>query len=270
MWRTRWYARDPKRVVDEMEEYVRLYRANDFQFEDLTAIVRKDWVIAFCTEIIQRGLRISWQLPSGTRSEAIDGECAALMKQSGCHHFAYAPESGSEETLRIIRKQVNLADLIRSGRQALRAGVQVQCFFIMGFPHERARHFWDTFRLLIRCAWIGVSEVHISAFAPYPNSEAFRQLQAAGKIGELTDDYFFGLYGQDDLIQRRSMNDHVGDRTLALLILLGYAAFFGTSFLIRPQRLLIGLFGGRASGGKLAKLIKGTIRNMRYMLASRG
>jgi hypothetical protein len=38
------------------------------------AIVKKDWTLAFCGEIKRRGLKFTWQLPSGTRSEAMDAE----------------------------------------------------------------------------------------------------------------------------------------------------------------------------------------------------
>ena len=90
MWTQRWLPRSPALVVDEMESYIRKYRVQDFQFEDLTAIVRSDWVVAFCQEIKRRGLHVTWQLPSGTRSEAMNAEIAALIHESGCHEFAYA------------------------------------------------------------------------------------------------------------------------------------------------------------------------------------
>ncbi|MBT7937166.1 MAG: cobalamin B12-binding protein, partial [Nitrospina sp.] len=80
MWTTEWIPRDYKRVVDEMQEYQNSYGATDFQFEDLTAIVRKDWIGSFCDEIISRGMKITFQLPSGTRSEGIDFEIATKLK----------------------------------------------------------------------------------------------------------------------------------------------------------------------------------------------
>src|SRR5262249_52025054 len=72
MWTTRWVAREPARVVDEIQDHVATYGARNFPFQDLTAIIRKDWIVAFAREVIRRGLDITWQLPTGTRSEAID------------------------------------------------------------------------------------------------------------------------------------------------------------------------------------------------------
>ena len=155
MWTQRWIARDPKLVVDEIESYMQRYGATDFQFEDLTAVVRRTWIVDFCQEILARQLRITWQLPSGTRSEAIDAEVARLMKQAGCHEFCYAPESGCPETLRIIKKKVSLDKLFQSARDAISAGIVVGCYFIIGFPSERWRNILRTYRVIAKCAVLG-------------------------------------------------------------------------------------------------------------------
>ena len=41
MWTTRYIMRDPKDIVDEMEWLIETYKASDFEFFDLTAIVKK-------------------------------------------------------------------------------------------------------------------------------------------------------------------------------------------------------------------------------------
>jgi radical SAM superfamily enzyme YgiQ (UPF0313 family) len=98
MWTTRWFAREPKDVIDEIETYHKRYGATNFPFQDLTAILKRDWVVDFCNEVERRGLKITWQLPAGTRSEIIDEEVASLLVRSGCRSLNFAPESGSERT----------------------------------------------------------------------------------------------------------------------------------------------------------------------------
>ena len=41
MWTTRYLMRDPKEIVDEIEWLIKEYDANDFEFFDLTAIIKK-------------------------------------------------------------------------------------------------------------------------------------------------------------------------------------------------------------------------------------
>src|SRR5262249_38566659 len=69
----------------------------------LTAIIKRDWILAFCRELERRGLDITYQLPTGTRSEVLDEEVLAALYRTGCRNICYAPESGSPETLARIK-----------------------------------------------------------------------------------------------------------------------------------------------------------------------
>lgn len=238
MWTQRWVPRHPKAVVDEIERYMKRYQATDFQFEDLTAIVKKDWIVAFCGEVLSRRLTITWQLPSGTRSEAIDAEVTSLMKAAGCHEFCFAPESGCPETLTIIKKKVSLERLYASARAAMDAGINVGCFFIIGFPSERLANILRTYRAIVRCARMGFSTVNVNAFSPQPHTELYDQLAAAGRI-TLDDRYFYSLFTfQDQGRWQTSYNERFADWQISLLVKLGVVLFFATSFACRPWRLV--------------------------------
>jgi len=104
MWTTRYIPRDPVKVADEIATYKSRYNVANVDFQDLTAIVKRPWVVAFCRELIGRKLNVTWQMPSGTRCEIFDEEVADLLYRSGCRALAFAPESGSPEILARIRK----------------------------------------------------------------------------------------------------------------------------------------------------------------------
>ena len=122
MWTTRYVTRDPKLVADEIELYARKYRVKNVDFQDLTAVVKRPWVVAFCHEMIKRNLGVTWQMPSGTRSEVFDEEVADLLYKAGCRVLAFAPESGSPYILERIKKRVDLAKLVSACKVALRRG----------------------------------------------------------------------------------------------------------------------------------------------------
>ena len=54
MWTTRWYARDAGSVADEIQYYAEEFGANNFPFQDLTAILKRQWVVDFTREILKR------------------------------------------------------------------------------------------------------------------------------------------------------------------------------------------------------------------------
>ncbi|MFO0625307.1 MAG: radical SAM protein [Polyangiales bacterium] len=236
MWTTRYVARTPARVVDEIEGYVRDHRIDAVDFYDLTAIVRRDWVLAFCRELRARDLRITWQLPSGTRSEALDREVLDAMYASGCRNASYAPESGAPRTLAAIQKRVDLARMERSMRDAVEAGLNVKANIMIGFPGEGRDELVETLGFVARLARAGVHDVSVWTFSPYPGSALFDELRAAGRIPALDDDYFASLLSYSDVAGAVSYSDRVSSAALRRYRLAGMALFYALSYASHPAR----------------------------------
>ncbi len=237
MWTTKWTARSPEDVVDEMQDYIKRYNAQNFDFYDLTAIVRKDWTVKFCRLIIERQLNITWQLPSGTRSEALDDEVTQLLYASGCRNLSYAPESGSIETLKRIKKKIDPDKMLVSMRTAVKNKINIKANMIIGFPGETLLNIAESFWFVIRMAWVGVDDMSMWVFSAYPGSEIFNELKAKGRIKDFSDDYFTSLLSYSDLKNVISWNEHIGSRQLKYLRFLGILLFYACTYLFRPWRL---------------------------------
>ena len=177
MWTTRWQARSPQKVFDEMTKYITKYNAQNFDLYDLTAIVKKKWIVEFCDLIIDSGLKFTWQLPSGTRSEAIDAEVVDKLWLSGCRNMNYAPESGSPTVLKRIKKRVSLPRLFDSMKAAISRGLNVKINMIFAFPEDTRREMLSNFAFGIKCAWLGVQDSSFIPYVPYPGSELYFQLE---------------------------------------------------------------------------------------------
>ncbi|MCL0045329.1 B12-binding domain-containing radical SAM protein [Nitrospinaceae bacterium] len=259
MWTTEWIPRDYKLVVDEMQEYEQKYGVVDFQFEDLTAIVRKDWIMNFCNEILSRQMKITFQLPSGTRSEGIDYEVAKKLKAAGCHEFAFAPESGDPRVLKAIKKKVNLSKMFDSARNCLKAGINVGCFYIIGFPEDDYRSVLRTYGAIIKCAFTGFTNVNLNAYSPQPNTESFLDLQRNGVIKKFDDEYLMSLFTFQDFGARKtSYNKNFSDFELSVMVNLGVFLFYIIYFLIKPYRVfqLFLDLGSKSSSNKTTKMAK--------------
>jgi radical SAM superfamily enzyme YgiQ (UPF0313 family) len=237
MWTTRWYARSPKDVADEIEFYATQYGANNFDFYDLTAILKKSWIKEFCQELIDRKLAITWQLPAGTRSEAIDRDVAELLAASGHRNLVYAPETGSEAMLKAIKKKVNLDRMAESMKGAIEHDISIKLNMIIGFPQETRKDIRRTLWFLAKMAWLGVDDVTIATFVPYPGSQIFDELRASGRIQALDDDFYYALIAYGDAKNSLSFAEHLSSRELLIYRLGGMALFYGLSYLLRPGRL---------------------------------
>ncbi|MBL8789228.1 MAG: B12-binding domain-containing radical SAM protein [Rhizobiales bacterium] len=237
MWTTLWQARSPDLLLDEIEAMQKRYQVSNFDFYDLTAIVKKAWIIEFCRKIEERGLEFTWQLPSGTRTEAIDADVAQLLYRTGCRNISYSPESGSPSTLRRIKKKIDVNRLAASVKSSVDCGLNVKCNLIIGFPGETFREIMQTLAFAARLALMGSHDISIWLFSPYPGSEVFNDLHEAGKI-QLDDAYFNDLRAYADLAHASSFNEYFSARTLGLLRLLGTALFYFVSWTLRPVRVL--------------------------------
>ena len=254
MWTQRWIARDPRQLADEMELYVGKYEVTNFDFQDLTAIVKRQWIVDFCQELIARGLNITWQMPSGTRAEVFDVEVADLLYRSGCRALAFAPESGSPAILKVVKKQVNLDHMLVSMRAAVQRGLKLSCFIVIGFPDDTPATLHQTLKLIRRMAVLGVYDVAVSKFVPYPGSELFRRLQREGKIK--LDDEFFVSPMDFYTAKAPSYAEHVSTRRLYWTMLWFFVNFYVISFALRPWRVVRALVRAAFTGHEETRYAK--------------
>lgn len=262
MWTQRWTPRDPQRVVDEIEDYARRYGATDFHFQDLTAIIRKDWILAFAREVLSRGLRVTYQLPSGTRSEAIDREVARMLHRSGCRNMAYAPESGSDALRKVVKKQVKLEKMLESIQGGLEEGLSLSCFFVIGFPDETEETLEETLALVRRLAWMGLHDIGVAKFVPYPGSALFAEELAAGRI-RLDDEYFLSLDAYAEGAHTQSRSPAVPSQRLHRWQLKLLANFYAISTLRHPLRTTRNLVKVMTTGEeetRYAKMFRDVVR----------
>jgi len=237
MWTTRYYVRDVREVVDEIADYVERYAATNVDFYDLTAIIKRDWILAFCAELERRGLNITYQLPTGTRSEVLDEEVLQALYRTGCRNICYAPESGSPRTLARIKKKVKLDRILRSIAAANRTGIVVKANLMIGFPDETRRELFETVRFGMKLAWLGVEDLPLFPFIPYPAMELYDELRADGRIPPMSTEYFAHL-GYGDLDSAASFNAHVSNRQLAWVRFVGMLAFLIVGYARHPTRIL--------------------------------
>lgn len=270
MWTTRWFARTPKDVVDEIEAYHKRYGATNFPFQDLTAILKREWVVEFCREIETRGLKITWQLPAGTRSEIIDEEVARLLVRSGCKSLNFAPESGSERTRAHMKKMLTDEKLFRAVHASVKAGLNVGAFFVLAYPTDEVEDMKATVRLAARLGRAGIDDVSAGFFFPLPSTEITRQLEKEGRVRY--DDAFLKLpiYVHNKFLSDdRRFNEHFTAKQLTKWKYKVVAAFYINSFLFRPGRVfrILWNFVRGKETSKMESFLHETVRKFRLRKA---
>lgn len=258
MWTTAWIPHSPARVAEEMARYHREFGATDFHFVDLTFVIKKSWALAFAEEIKKRELKITWQLPGGTRSEAFDEELAQALAESGLTNMSFAIESGDPTVLAQAKKKLNLSKQIQAAKAARKAGIRLFGFFIVGFPGETKASLRRTWLMVMRAAVIGYHEINICGFAPIPGTEDFRTLRAQNRL-EVNEQYYHDLFNWATIGKQKSYCPTLSDTQIRRAVLFGMLSFFMLSWTLRPWRLWVELFDltrGRKAKGKLIRFFR--------------
>jgi anaerobic magnesium-protoporphyrin IX monomethyl ester cyclase len=239
MWTTRWIPRDPKLVADEIQGYVEQFGANNFPFHDLTAILKRQWIVDFCNELIARDLKINWQLPSGTRCEVVDDEVASLLRRSGGLSLNFAPESGSATVRQKISKQMTEESLFRAASAAVKHGLNASVFFVLGFPGDTANDMRETARWAARLAKLGLDDVAVGFYFPIPGTRFYRELEARGRVA-LTDEIIMAPIFVHDrwLTEDRNFSETMSARSLSYWRYRIMLTFYLRAVIARPSRFL--------------------------------
>ena len=215
----------------------------------LTAIIKKPWVVAFCRELLDRGLDVVWQFPSGTRCEVIDDEVADLLNRSGGRHLAYAPESGSEETRKLIKNRIKTDSLLEAIRASVRNQLNITAFFVIGFPHDTKEHLRDTVRLARKLAIMGVDDIAIGFFFPIPNTQRYRELVAKGRVDYSDECLMAPIFANDEKLRpANNFCENLSARQLTWMKYRILLNFYPVSFLSHPTHIftiIANVFRGR-------------------------
>ena len=136
MFGRRYYTREINDLIKQIKYYIEKYKITGLQFYDLTAIVKKKWVLEFCEALKKNNINLEWSLPSGTRSEALDLEVIQALASVNLKYLVYAPESGSVKTLALIKKKIKIPAVEKSVRYAVSQNIVARTNLIIGFPGE--------------------------------------------------------------------------------------------------------------------------------------
>lgn len=133
------YNISASRVVDNIEKIIEKYNVRNFRFFNNQINFNKKFVLDFCSDIIRRGLNISFSDSINLNSASSD--MLAALKEAGCVKLWFGAETISPDLLRVNNKNLNLEIISNGFKNASRAGIWVGANIIVNFPHETEKDF---------------------------------------------------------------------------------------------------------------------------------
>jgi anaerobic magnesium-protoporphyrin IX monomethyl ester cyclase len=188
----KWVGLEPVRMAMRLKELWDRYHFDDVNFQDETFFTKAGRVEALADRIIESGMKITWaatmRADQGVR---LPDSVWVRCKQSGLRRLLVGVESGSNEVLKRIKKDIKIEQVYETARKMLRFGIAGHFPFIVGFPDESD----EDIRATLDCAKILRSMspdflTPIYYFKPYPGSALVIEAVARGfRLPETLEDW---------------------------------------------------------------------------------
>ena len=178
----KWFGLAPERMGEEIEQLWRRYRFDDLSFQDETFFTYPKRVEAIADELIQRDIPISWAATlradqCARMGEAIFEKCRA----SGMRRVLVGVESGSQEMMDRIKKDIKLEQVFHTAETCRKHGVAVIFPFIVGFPEETPDSVQASLDVAKRLRALSTDfQTPFFYFKPYPGSAITDEAVRAG------------------------------------------------------------------------------------------
>lgn len=160
--------RSTNNVVQELETLVNDYNINGFYICDDLVTGDRDWIIEFSGKLKSRNLGLSWACQS--RVDTLDDEMLRAMRDSGCVQIDFGVESGSDKTLKTMKKSTSVEAARRIFSMTKKVGVRSCATFIIGFPQETELDMEETFNFAKE---INADYTAFYFLTPYPGTPIY-------------------------------------------------------------------------------------------------
>ena len=128
--------RSPKLVVDEIELLVHEYHPNRLWFADDVFTINHKWFFDFSQQVCDRKLSIQYDCI--TRADRLNEQVIASLARTGCTTLWIGGESGSQNILDAMARDVRVEQIQAMTALAQTHGIEVGMFVMFGYPGETA------------------------------------------------------------------------------------------------------------------------------------
>ncbi|GFP28017.1 B12-binding domain-containing radical SAM protein [Candidatus Hakubella thermalkaliphila] len=190
----RFRPRSPENTVEEIAYWYEKgwwrFDINDDCFNlDLQRALR------ICNLILERGLKISYQLYNGIRADRVTKELLERMKKSGCNFLSYGCESGNDKILKVIKKGLTLEKVRQAVAWSNEVGIRNSVNFIIGHPHETYQTAIETIDF---ARSLPTDFVNMYNLVPYPGTDLYHWIKQNGRFLVDEKTYLSGIAAYDD------------------------------------------------------------------------
>ncbi len=173
-WERKVLFRPAENVLEELD-YCKRVGITNFMFHSDIFTQNRKQAHAICEGMIKAGLNMRWV--ANARADQVDPDILKHMKEAGCWMITYGFESGAQQVLDGMKKDLKVENILEATKWTKEAGIKVWGYFIFGLPNETHETVQETIDLSKR---LGLDLVNFAVGAPYPGTEFLAMAKANG------------------------------------------------------------------------------------------
>jgi anaerobic magnesium-protoporphyrin IX monomethyl ester cyclase len=179
-----WTGLTPDRIADEVAFLHRQYAMDDVAFQDETFFTNAARVDALAEQFLTRQLPITWTATLRADQACRMGDALfAKVVRSGLRRVMVGVESGSQEMLDRLQKDMKIEQVRATAQMCTRHGIGAIFNFIVGFPGESRESMNATMALAKELRRSNAEfETPIFYYRPYPGNPMATQSAAQGYV----------------------------------------------------------------------------------------
>lgn len=170
------------KMGEDLEFYYEKYSFSDLNFQDETFFTYAQRIEDFAQELIDRKLNFSWAATMrADQGERLENRVWNLCKEAGLRRLLIGVESGSQEMMDWMKKDVKLTQVFYCADKCKELGLSVIFPFIVGFPNESDASIDATVSVVKKLRSLSENfDTPIFYFKPYPGSAITQEVVANG------------------------------------------------------------------------------------------
>lgn len=206
-WRDYRY-RDPVKVVDEIELLVEKHQVGFFILADEEPTINRKKFVAFCEELIARGLpdKVQWGINTRVTDILRDEALLPLYREAGLIHVSLGTEAAAQLKLDLFNKETKVADNKRAIELLRQNGIVVEAQFIVGLENETAETLEETYRMAQD--W-KPDLANWSMYTPWPFSALFQEMSDKVEVFDFEKYNFVTPIIKPEAMDRAELLDRV-------------------------------------------------------------
>jgi len=167
--------RSPESVVSELEFLAQHYGIGELRFLDDDFTIDPERAIAVCDLMVRRGLKLIWNCNSKVTSAS--RPLFQAMRRAGCRGVLIGVESGVQEMLDVMQKDITLEQIEKGVALAKEIIGFVNCTFLFGMPGDTVERVRRTIAFAKK---LDPDFAYFSIAHPIPGSQLFHEALGMG------------------------------------------------------------------------------------------